>query len=369
MTFKRGQLALAGFLTATTIGISACGSSGGASPGNSASAARATAQVNGVVAQAMAPVTAFPDGSRPITAPSGKRIVAITCGSQGYGCVQGALGATKAAQSLGWSVTTVDGKSDPSVWNSALQQAIVTHANGVILLAISPQLVQGALASAKAAHIPVIEVFQPQFPGPAASGYVTTDHVSGGKELADWIIKDSGGQAQVLVLDEPEFPELGQRNAAVRAELKAACPGCQVVDSVSFNIGTMPQQLPQAVISALQQHPDINYVVAPFDSSAVFASQGITQAGKAGTVKLVSGEGDPPAMSRLQSGAQAADLATVPQWGGWAAVDELVRIFGGQNGAATELLPQRLFTRANALSAPAWPGDINYQAKFESLWK
>ena len=68
------------------------------------------------------------------------------------------------------------------------------------------------------------------------------------------------------MLSEKAFPELVKRNAALLAELKAACPGCSVADTVEFNIGTMASQLAGAVTSALQRHPDVTYVVAPFDS-------------------------------------------------------------------------------------------------------
>ena len=98
--------------------------------------------------------------------------------------------------------------------------------------------------------------------------------------------------------------------------------------------------------SGHQPHPEITYVIAPFDSSATFAAQGIRQAGNA-AVKLVSGEGDPDGLTRVRNGQQAADLATVPAWAGWAAADDLLRAFQGK-AVTTYTLPQRLFSKANA---------------------
>jgi ribose transport system substrate-binding protein len=361
------RLALAGALAASALGTAACGStSSGAGNAGSASS-QVSPAVSSAVSAAMAPVTAFPDPTGHVKPPAGKKIVAITCSSQGYGCVQGAIGVQSAGRMLGWNVTVVDGKGDPSVWNSAVQQAVVSRADGIVLLAVNPALVQGALAKAKAAGIPVEEVFIPKFSGPSVDGYVTTDHVQGGKILADWIIKDSAGKANILMLNEPEFPELVQRNNALLAELKANCPGCNVVDTVQLNIGTMAQQLAGAVTSSLQTHPNVGYVVAPFDSAGIFAAQGIRQAGKSSQVKLAGAEGDPNGIQGVQGGTQAVDLATVPPWGGWAAMDLLARHFAG-DPITIEALPQRLLNKSNVPSGKGWTGDVNYQAKFAAIW-
>jgi ribose transport system substrate-binding protein len=358
-----GRLAVAGSLAAA---LTACG---GASNDNAATGT--TGSANGAVAttvtDAMAPLASFPAPGGAVKAPAGKRVVAITCSSQGYGCVQGGIGVQEAGKALGWKVTVVDGKGDPGAWNAAIQQAVVAKADGIVLLAVDPQLVSGALAKAKAAGIPVVSTFIPKLGSATVDGYASTDHAQGGKILADWIIKDSGGKADVLMLSEKAFPELVKRNAALTDELASQCPGCRIAATVEFNIGTMAQQLAGAVTSALQRDPKVDYVVAPFDSSGIFAGQGIRQAGKAGAVKMVGAEGDPNGIQAVQGGTQAIDLATVPPWGGWAAMDLLVRRFAGTPLETAEL-PQRLFDKSNVPAGKGWTGDVDYQAKYRELW-
>ncbi|HEY6888184.1 MAG TPA: substrate-binding domain-containing protein [Solirubrobacter sp.] len=346
--------------------LAACGSSSDTKSGAPASGG-ASATVTDTVSTAMAPVQKFAAPGAAVKAPAGKHVVAITCSSQGYGCVQGGIGVQEAGKVLGWNVTVADGKGDPATWNSAIQQAVTAKADGIVLLAVDPQLVAGALAKAKAAGIPVVSTFIPKLGSATVDGYASTDHALGGKILADWIIKDSGGKAKVLMLDEKAFPELVKRNTALVDELKAACAGCTVSDTVEFNIGTMAQQLAGAVTSSLQRHPDVQYVVAPFDSSGIFAGQGIRSAGKAGTVKMVGAEGDPNGIQGVQSGGQAVDLATVPPWGGWAAVDLLVRHMAG-SPVENAVLPQRLFDKSNVPSGKGWTGDVDYQSAYRELW-
>jgi ribose transport system substrate-binding protein len=361
--------AAAGMLAAAVLAVAACGGDDdsdnaaapvGASTGGSSAAAA-------VVERAMAPVTTFQGPKESVEAEPGRKIVAVTCSSQGYGCVQGAKGVEEAGRALGWQVTVVDGKGDPSVWNGAIRQAIVTRADGIVLLAVDPALVKDSLARAKAAGIPVISTFIPRFPGSQADGYVATDHVEGGRILANWVIGDSGGDAKVLMLNEKAFPELVKRNTALVDELERACSGCEVADTVEFNIGTMAKDLAGAVTSALQRDPTITHVVAPFDSSGIFAAQGIRAAGKDGQVKLVGAEGDPNGIKGVQTGSQAVDLATVPPWGGWAAVDLLVREFAGRPVKTAEL-PQRLFDKSNVPDGDGWPGDVDFRAAYRRLW-
>src|SRR5689334_10444889 len=189
--------------------LSACG--GSTATGGGASSGGASPTVTNSVSEAMQPVKQFAAPGDAVQAPAGKKIVAITCSSQGYGCVQGGIGVQEAAKALGWSVTVADGKGDPATWNSAIQQAVASKADGIVLLAVDPALVAGALAKAKAAGIPVISTFIPKLGSTAVDGYASTDHAQGGKILADWIIKDSGGQAKVLMLREKAFPELVTR--------------------------------------------------------------------------------------------------------------------------------------------------------------
>jgi ABC-type sugar transport system substrate-binding protein len=117
-----------------------------------------------VVTAAMAPIKKFDFGA-PFTPPGGKKVTFITCGSLGIGCVVAANAAKDASAVLGWDMKIVDGKVDPGVWNTAIQQAVSDHADGVLMAAVSPALTQGGLEKAKAARIPVFNIYAPKFPG------------------------------------------------------------------------------------------------------------------------------------------------------------------------------------------------------------
>ena len=122
--------------------LAACGSSSDTKSGAPATGG-ASATVTDTVSTAMAPVAKFAAPGEAVKAPAGKRVVAITCSSQGYGCVQGGIGVQEAGKVLGWNVTVADGKGDPATWNSAIQQAVTAKADGIVLLAVDPAARRG----------------------------------------------------------------------------------------------------------------------------------------------------------------------------------------------------------------------------------
>jgi ribose transport system substrate-binding protein len=365
----RRLTAVGSTIAALAVLAAGCGGGGGGGTKNATSEGGVAAAVKARVAAALKPVTSWPGPASSPKPSKSKRVVVVTCSSQGIGCVRAAAGATAAAKALGWSAQTIDGKGQPAVWNSAILSAITTHANGIILDAVPPPLVGDALQKARQAHIPIVSVFNPKPTSQApVFAYVRPEHTQQGKLMADWVADDSKGSARVIVVEDNEFPELVERVNGFRQELKAACGGCKVVGTVGSTIGTMAQRLPSAITSALQRNPTANYIVAPFDSNATFVSQGVQQAGKSGSVKVAGYEGDPQAIDAIRNGQiQAATIADPAEWMGWQAIGELVRAFAGGRPADTPVR-DRLIVKANAPATKGWLGDVPFESRYKQLW-
>ncbi|MFT4288928.1 sugar ABC transporter substrate-binding protein [Nocardioides sp.] len=382
---RTSRLAPLALLAAGALALTACSGSSASDTttgatsdtGAAATSADATggavpAGVTEVVEQATAKVTEFPGPTEAVAAPEGKRVMIIVCGSIGIGCVLGADGAKDAAEALGWEATITDGKLDPTVQNSLIKQAVTDGYDGVVLTSMNPALVAGGLADAKEAGIPVVSVYIPHYDGaPEVDGYVTSDHTEGGKIAADWMIADSQGAANVLVLDDPAYPETTERNDAMVDEFEANCPGC-TVKRQEFSAASMAQQLASQVSASLGQDDELDYVWAPYDAAGPFVQQGIQQAGKTKAVKFVSAEGDPTAADAVRGGTQAADLVTADDYMGWVSIDLLARTFAGVEHDAQATVPQRLLTADNISDVPSgdtWSLDgVDYAAAFKKLW-
>lgn len=364
---------------ALAVALQACGSSDDSSTGGGDASAGESAAVSAGAAKTFEKfsqeVTAWPGPDEAVSPPKGKQITVITCGSQGITCVRVANGVSAAGKALGYSVKVVDGQSQPTVWNQAIQSAVTSKSDGIVLAAVPPPLVGAAIAKAEAADIPVAAVLSVL----GADTTVKVDYPRNEVVQANsaFIAEDSEGDAKVLELIAPEFPETAAYPELYAKELKADCEGCEVVASTKFTLALASQRLAGAVAQALQSNPEINYITMPFDTINPFVLQGVRQAGKTGKVKLVGIGADPPSVEAIESGEQVMSLGTPAEWMGWDAVDGLARTFAGsplpplQKSSGTETnytVPMKYVTAENLPGPEGWQGDFDYQAKFEELW-
>jgi ribose transport system substrate-binding protein len=365
-------------LSVLALVVAACGSSGsGSGSGESTTegAGAASSAVEKTVEKFSQEITSWPGPNEPVKPPGGKSITVITCGSQGITCVRVANGVTAAGKALGYNVKVVDGQSQPTVWNQALQAAVTSKADGIVLAAVPPSLVGAGIEKAEAAQIPVAAVLSVLgAPTAVKVDYPRTEVVEANSAF---IAAESGGGAKVLELVAPEFPETAAYPKEYAKDLAADCSGCEVVESIKFTLALASQRLAGDVAQALQQNPEINYITMPFDTINPFVIQGVRQAAKTGKVKLVGIGADPPSIQAIESGEQVMSLGTPAEWMGWDAVDGLVRTFAGdpvpplQKKTGTETnysVPMRYVTKEDLSGPEGWQGDLDYQQKFEELW-
>jgi len=323
----------------------------------------------------MGPVNKVDAPTEAFTPPTFKHILIMPCGSVGQGCVNEAAEEKKVAESLGWTADVIDGKMDPTVWNQTVKQAVASGVDGIIAVSADPNLYAEAMQSVASKSVPF--VVTQQSPGnkdvKGVDTYVAPDPKVGGADVAEWINADSGGRAHVLLLSAPGFASGQQRSAAISENLHSDCKDC-VVYTADITAATMGTSLAPLVTSQLQQHPDIDYVWGTDDCCVSFIQQGIGQAGKTGSVKLMSMSGFPQQMAQLKTGDMAFELASPTPYAAWLAVDSLARLRAGKPTESFWVLPQRIWTEASIGDAPAdafktgWDVEFDYRSMFHKLW-
>lgn len=322
-----------------------------------------------IVQEARTPITKW---YGPKTAPKpahNKLVYVVTCTSQGIGCVRAANGVQEAGAALGWTVRVIDGKADPATWNSAIQSAIAAGANGIVLDAVPPSLVGDALEKAAAAKVKVVSIFIPPENSEEKGrvfAYVHSDHLEQGKVMAAWTEVDSGGKANIGLIELPEYPELVERVEGFKKQI-ADCSGCKLVTVINQSTMMLQQRLPGAVAQMLTQNPTIDYVIAPVDRAAYLVIEGARQAGRAGKVKVAAYEGAPQELDSIRQGTEAATLAGPVEWMGWQAVDELNRAFNNAPPSGVELR-YRLLDHENVPAEKVYQGDLDFRAQYKRLW-
>jgi ribose transport system substrate-binding protein len=286
----------------------------------------------------------------------------------------------------GVKLRSCSGEANPSATAACVNQAVQAKAGAIVLDAIPIAVAAQAFEGAKAAKIPVLVTDQ-DAPPPGAPGAVKgigDDKLAyasfGQRELAegvaDWIIADSNGKANVLVTELTDSPstQAWVEQGAI-AEYRKYCPGCKTTVA-KINIAQL-QLVPSKISSELVRNQDTNYVQPQFDAVAQPVQAGVQQAGFANKVKAASATG---LLSGLQSvkdgGFIKADVGIDYAYQGWAIADELFRMMLGKP-PVEERIPHRLFTKENvgslkltpeAEASGEWFGPPRFDEMFAELW-
>jgi ribose transport system substrate-binding protein len=306
------------------------------------------------------------------TPPKGKKVVML---SNGIDVTQlTAAGIKAASKALGWSFSTISvDANNPTTTNSAMLEAVAQGANVVILTATDVSIYSQALAVARQHGTVVIDMASGNKPTPGITALVNnaTHTPIWGKIAALGILADAqkaGTDANVAIVTAPVFNTiLGPANTAVEKTVKANCTSCTVGTIPISATDLFSGKTPPDVVSYLQTHPNVNYLMlgfAGFDDGLRPA----LQAAGFGKVKIF---GIAPVQTQLtsviagQEGGWVSDPLAIS---GWMAVDAAARSFTGDDPSVYDKvgIATFLITKKTAGLGPEVP--VDYQAQFKKMW-
>jgi ribose transport system substrate-binding protein len=342
------------------------GDSAGTSSGDVV--AKAQDQVNQLTAE----ITEWPPPPEGPAPASGKKIAAVMADGTAEGAVRTADGIKQAAEALGWEVEILDGKGAPNTMISAMNQAISEQVDGILLIYIDENYVKPGIEAAHQQNIPVVSLLGGN-KGGGGSGVdydvASFDYARQTGEAGAWFtIADSDGKAKAIVVNDTSFV-LGVERTKGQLDVLEQCGGCEVAEEVEFQVVDLTTKLPGQIQSALAANPDVDYILAPYDAAATFIAQGVQQAGRANDVKIVSADGNIANLDMVRNGGPEVALAANPlEWVGFVGVDDLNRIFQGEEPVPPEY-PLKLLTAENLPpEGQAWTGDVDYVQLYKDHW-
>jgi ribose transport system substrate-binding protein len=195
-----------------------------------------------------------------------------------------------------------------------------------------------------------------------------------GRLEADWVIKDTNGQANTLVVNSADIVPSNGIVAAIKDEFARYCgSSCKV--TVINEPGNAWPKIQGAVQSALVKDPTINYVIPLYDSMSQWVVPAIQAAGRTGKVHIATYNGTPFVMKMLQTGdVVRMEVGENLDWLGWASMDQIMRVLTGTKPVKDEHTALRVFTKQNIGQAGKPPKeDVGYGAAYRKgynkLWK
>lgn len=378
----RYGFALAALLAMFAFVLSACGGGGDSTTAASTEAGSSTeaggsteASGSSEVEEAAAVVAEFTGPPTEWTGPTsspkpepGKKIAIISC-AQASNCAVNSNGTKEAAEAAGWTADVIDGKGDTALWNSAIKQAVNAGYDGIVDVAITPVLAKEGLRYAQKKGVPVVNEVDVDSTDPAISANVPMNWEQDAMVLGNWIINDSEGQAKVVILRDDEFEGIKLRNKSM-VETLEGCAGCEVLDDIDMTITelTDPSKVGQQVDSILAQHPDVEYIVSPFsvvDSLIVPA----LRRHPGNDVQVVGYDGDEAQMALCSKGDVSAVVPGLSEWFGWAAVDQMNRVFHGEE-PVDQKVPSFILEQETCPTEGTGEDTIkvDFRKEYENLW-
>jgi ribose transport system substrate-binding protein len=252
----------------------------------------------------------------------------------------------QAASHVGVTVSGCDGKFGPAGAAACVNQALAEHVNAVVLDNIPVALIGQGLHQLEAAHIAVLEDQPNATPGNDQLAYLDIGGAGLINSMADWAAADSGGKADALIIEQNDTPEqVAYVNDGLLPEFKKTCPACKT--KVIAMATDQLQNLPTQVEAALVQDPSVSYVLSEFDANVPGVVQGLKNSPLAGKVKIAGALGDISSLERVKSGQQAYDALASETFGGWAYVDDVLRLVTAMPPVTGINAPWRAFTASN----------------------
>ena len=375
-------------LAAVTAGVFLAGSLAACSPGRNAAATSTPATATGGsagsgqlvtrVKQYVDPTSSQFDYSSvipatPVTVKPGTRIAIVVSSLASPQAVQFSDAVKTAATAVRWTADVFDGKYSVNVESALISQAVQQKYAGIVLAGISPSTVPSPIAAARAAGIPVVNMFGY---GDTSNGVtdVGTDPVRAGQEVGQWIVVDSGGTAKVAVFT---LPPGGAASVVINAFQNAVagavsrCGGCQVIKE-AFDITDAVAPGTPRYVSFLSSHPrgSVDYVAPGFETGMINYAKADQQLGRT-EIKTVGGVASSDAgVAAIAAKSGPVVAPSVPlTFITSCVIDVLARRMAGQTVHSIGV-PAPLITAGNASQ---FPGGVfnpatDYTAAFRKVW-
>jgi len=377
----KGSLAT---LAIVAIAASGCSSSdddgGGASSGGnsgevSGAAGEGVAAAEEVVEQYLQEPTSIPV-TEPLneTPPEGETLLYMKCTL--VECQDSADYLKEAVEAIGWKYEDIPfDQAVPATLLTGMRQALEEHDPYAVVVGGTPQAVwQSVVPEYEAAGVKIVGNFVGPMEydetviGQSAAGA----NILWGEILANWVIADSGGNANVLLQTLNDFPVVKEGHDSFLATMEENCPECSVTVLNNTLAQLSSGEIVDTVVAGVQRESDVNYVVTPTSSFITGLPSALAAAGLSDRVKIASGAGTPSTQSNIQAGTEHATTSYTVAYSMWTTLDIVLRDMQGldfdrhgNGGMPTQLLTRDVdFEVAYNYDKPA-----DWRDQFRELWR
>jgi len=279
----------------------------------------------------------------------------------------------EATQAIGWDYKSYNYQSaDPASLVAAMKQALQDKPTAVGLSGLPPAVWQTVLPDYKSAGIPIVTGYIGTIPyDDTIIGQVgsSPDVTTNGEMIANWVVADSDGKANVLLQSVNDFPILKVFSDSFKSKTAELCPDCKVTE-INNTIAQLGTGVVPSIVSAVQKDPSIKYVVT-VNGPFVTGLRSALDAAGLSDVQIAGESGDTTNLTNVKAGKESAFTALALHYGSYSMIDMVLRHLQGMDfdpdgngGLPTQLLTKDVdFEIANSFDKPT-----DFADQFKKLW-
>lgn len=252
-------------------------------------------------------------------------------------------GAQKAAEAAGATLNVVDAQNDPAAQANQIADAVTRQSSAIIINPVDSDAAGAAVKPAINAKIPVIAVDR-AVNGADIATLVSSDNITGGKDAATALAKAMEEKGKLIHLQGvPGTSASRDRGQGFTEGIKAAS-GISIAAAQPANFDRT--QGLNVATNLLQAHEDTNGIFAENDEMALGAIQALgAKAGK--DVHVFGFDGTADALKAVKEGKMAGTVAQQPTELGKVAVENALKVIGGQKVEKNIPVPVKIVTKDN----------------------
>lgn len=299
----------------------------------------------------------------------GKHKVMVLEAGAGGGALRIGSATNDAFKAMGWDATVYDGKFTPAEQSKGIQQAVQQGYDAIVLDAVDTSALKSDVTAALAKKIKIVCVQCGATPGFNQIVNVTTTGLKDGDGMSWYIIQQTQGKANVLMVEDKAFIITQNRVKSLQQNLTSRCPQC-TFKKIEMATADLATPGPPVLTAALQTDKNVNWVAAPYDASVPTMAKTVQQLSPHSG--LNGWDGDPPAVQLIgQSTVVKAVMSAPYEYLSWAAADQAARMVNGKATWKSDDMPERLCTKDNwtQFKSGNWtPPGFDFKAYFKKLW-
>jgi len=214
-----------------------------------------------------------------------------------------AYGAMLECEKLGLKVVNISaasGYDDLATQVTQMEDMVTEGVDAIILGAISYEGNAAIVEYARANGVKAITGFGQNVKSHGMSGIALSDSYYLGRDMAEWMAKDSGGNANVIVLCGPAGASFSMDHAKGIRDACAKYPGIKIVAERWSDIGvSQGQSITEDLISSYPN--EIDYIIGT-DILGQGAANAVQAAGLQGKIKVLEDWGTRETLSYIRDG-------------------------------------------------------------------